>query len=125
MPIEFAHFLSGVAAVCVIGLVFRRRLTHPIFYLWAVFTFMVPDVDHLAFWNYKMLSALFPHTWEDLTSSLFAPRHPFLLHSWLFPAAIAAGMVYCRSRDLKWWKYLAILAVGWAIHLAMDGVMLL
>jgi len=124
MAIEFVHFLSGVAMVGVIALIFRQKLTYPIFYLWAVFTFMLPDLDHLLFWNSKMLSSLFPRTWGDLSKDLFSPRHPILLHSWLFPAIIATIAAYSRHHGLKCWKYIAILAMGWAVHLAIDGVML-
>lgn len=124
MAIEIVHFLSGVAMVGVIGLIFRRRLTHPIFYLWATFTFMLPDLAHLLFWNPEMLSSIFPRTLEDLFEGLFSTSHPFLLHSWLFPAIVAAISLYGRHKDVRQWKYLAILAEGWAVHLAFDGVML-
>ena len=124
MPIEFTHLLSGVAVVFVTSLIFRRKLTQPIFYLWAVFVFMIPDLDHLTFWNSEMLSLIFPDKWEDLSSGLFVPRQPFLLHSWIFPIVIVIGTVFSRNRCLKWWKYLGILAIGWAIHLTIDGVKL-
>lgn len=124
MPIEFTHFLSGVMILGVIGLFYRRKLTHPFFYVWELFTFMLPDLDHLAFWDPAMISHIFPTRWEDLFEGLFTPRSPFLLHFWGFPLAVTAVAIYGKFHRKSWWKYLAVLAVGWATHLALDGVML-
>ncbi len=124
MPIEFVHFLSGVIVVGTVSLIFRRKLTHFIFYTWALFTFMLPDLDHFLFWNSRMIAALFPKTLEDLYKDLFSTRHPLFLHYWLFPVTVSVVAAYGRQRGLKAWKYIAILAVGWAVHIALDGVML-
>ncbi len=127
MPIEFTHLSSGIIVVGVIGLVFRRKLTYQFFYLWGVFTFMLPDLDHFAIWDPAMASMIFKFTWTDLFEGLFVPREPFLLHNWFFPLAFAAITFIVYSRLHSWRrhaKYAAILAVGWMTHLALDGVIL-
>ncbi len=124
MPIEFVHFLSGVIVVGALALLLRQRLNQPFVYLWSIFVFMLPDVDHFLFWNPEMLQGLFPRTLQDLYIELLSNRHPLYLHSWLFPAAIAAIAVYGRKRGFKHLKYVEVLALGWAVHLILDGVVL-
>lgn len=125
LPLEFTHFLAGVVVVGTMGVVLHGKLTHPIFYLWGMFTFMLPDLDHLAYWESSMVSKIFPVTWESLFYGLFVPRDPIILHFWGFPFAAIALALYGKFCGWRHWKYLAILAVGWATHLALDGVMLI
>jgi len=124
MPILFTHLISGVLAVGVLGLLCRRTLIHPLFYLWGVFAFLLPDLNYLPIWHPCMAGEILPSTWEDLFTGLFTPHPPFLLHCWAYPTIIAALTAVTYRGGWRGWKYLAVLALGWAVHLTMDGITL-
>ena len=123
MPIVFTHFLLGVVVLGAVWLIYRSRLTHPLFYLWGVSTFMLPDLNYIAIWKPSMGSEILPTAWEDLFAGLFVPHEPFLLHFWGFPIIFAGLTVGAYVAGWRQWKYLASLATGWTVHLVMDGVM--
>jgi len=85
---------------------------------------VLPDVDHLLCWNPKYLSQLFPtYFGEGLTLALRTNVYPYILHLWLWPLALLAATAILGKRKLH--TYLIAAAAGWALHLALDGVVVL
>lgn len=125
MPILFTHLLFDIAALGTTYLIYRRRLTPPVVYVFGVFFFLLPDLDHLLYWHPSMWNLIFPLTLEDLLRGIFVPRPPSFLHNWIFPISIASLTALGLHYGWREWKYLAILAIGWAVHLILDGVLLL
>jgi len=82
------------------------------------------DVDHLLAWNPENLSKLIPtYLWEGLTFSFRTSVYPMILHLWLWPLLLVAAALLFRNRSAH--KYLLAGAAGWALHLALDGVLVL
>lgn len=124
MPILFTHLLFGAAFLGAIALFYRRHLTHPAVYVLGALFFLLPDLDHLLYWDPSMWGLIFPSTLEDLLREIFVPRLPSLLHNWIFPISIVSLTALGLHYGWREWKYLAILAAGWAVHLLLDGVLL-
>jgi len=132
LPILFTHFLSGLLATAIIWLLYREKSPTATFYLFGILCFMLPDIDHLpgilTGWNPELLWLLIPKTPLDLIKGIFTPRNPFLLHNWIFPATstlLAAiwNLLKSPSKTLPIkTRHWIILALGWATHLALDGV---
>ncbi|MDD1775818.1 MAG: hypothetical protein LUP94_00520, partial [Candidatus Methanomethylicus sp.] len=115
MPIEFTHLLSGVI---VLGIYWAAKKPVPLTLLSVgLIAFLLPDLDHLLYWEPYMAGLLFPLSLTDLFSG-FSLRHPSYLHLWLFPAALILAAFLMRRRANPYWKYIAIVAVGWTVHLA-------
>ena len=124
MPILTTHILSGIIILAPIFLLYRKNFPSPYLFLIFIVFFALPDIDHLFYWQSSMNNEIYPLSFQSLFAGMFQPRQPNLLHDWIFPATIAAtsGIFYaCKS---TYWKYLAILALGWSVHLALDGVLL-
>lgn len=84
----------------------------------------IPDLDHLLCWDPIYLSKLFPtYFGEGLTLALRTNVYPYLFHLWLWPIALLAAAAILRKRKLH--TYLIAAAAGWALHLALDGVVVL
>jgi hypothetical protein len=133
MPILFTHFLSGIVVLGVIWLLYRQKFTHPFFYFFGIFCFMFPDIDHLPsiilFWDPQIIWKIIPMTLEDLFRGIFMPRQSFMLHDWFFPSILTLISLLwfglsTREEISPKLKYLVVLAAGWAVHIALDGVML-
>ena len=82
------------------------------------------DTDHLLLWNQSMLSEIFPTYFpEGLTFSFRTSVYPMILHLWLWPLLLIAAALLIRSRKAR--MYLLAGAAGWALHLVLDGVLVL
>ena len=82
------------------------------------------DLDHLFSWNPKYLSQLFPtYLGEGLTLALRTNVYPCIFHLWLWPLTLLAATITLRRKKLH--KYMLAAAAGWALHLALDGVVVL
>jgi len=82
------------------------------------------DVDHLLAWNPENFSRLVPtYFWEGLTFAFRMSVYPMILHLWLWPLLLAAAALLVRSSKAR--KYLFAGVAGWALHLVMDGVLVL
>ncbi len=124
MPILFTHLLFGLAASG-IALVAYRKSHLPLFFLGCLtFAFIMPDIDHLLRWEPSMTGLIFPTSVADLVKGIFGPREPSLLHNWIFPGLAIVSTVALRKLDDRYWRYAAAIAIGWAVHFALDGVML-
>jgi len=124
LPILLTHMLSGIAVMGAIALVYRHHSPKKIYVVGVLF-FILPDLDHLLTWQPSMLGYIFPVTLWDLLKDIFVPRHPLLLHNWIFPASLAVLTVVGFRYGWSMWKLLAILTLGWAVHLLLDGVLLI
>jgi hypothetical protein len=121
LPIAFTHLLSGII---VVGAYFIIKKPQSLSLLVVgLAAFLLPDIDHLLYWEPYMSGLLLPLSFADLFAG-FGPRPPSYLHMWVFPAAIALLAAVMRSKGNNFWQYVALLAVGWAVHLALDGVLL-
>jgi len=124
LPILFTHLLSGLAAVAIMLATCRRGRLPPILLGWAAFAFVMPDLDHLLIWEPSMAGKILPTSLQDLAVGLFGPRSPSMLHCWLLPALLVPAALAIRQRDHPLWGYVAAAALGWSVHLILDGVLL-
>ena len=90
MPILFTHLLFGAATLGAMALFYRRHLTPPAVYVLGALFFLLPELDHLLYWDPSMWSLIFPLTLEDLLRGIFVPQPPSFLHNWIFPVFIAS-----------------------------------
>lgn len=105
----------------------------PKFYLLGLFFGVLPDLDHLVFWEGGMLEGIVPTSWERLVAGLLEivpysfNQGYFLLHYWIFPLSITLlGLIFYALAPKKGhWQYLMLLAAGWSLHLMLDGVIIL
>jgi len=120
LPIAFTHLLSGI----IIGVYFitKKPRSFPLLAV-GLAAFLLPDIDHLLYWEPHMAGLILPMSFSDLFAG-FGPRPPSYLHMWLFPAAAALSAAILRSKGNRLWQYAALLSIGWAVHLALDGVLL-
>lgn len=92
--------------------------------LTVMFFGVFPDLDHLLYWRPNFLNMLIPrYLTEGLSFSLRIYVYPFYLHLWLWPLAMITTATIARK--LKHREYLVASALGWALHLALDGVIVL
>jgi len=84
----------------------------------------MPDLDHLLVWEPSMAGKILPSSLQDLAVGLFGPRSPSMLHCWLLPALLVPPALALRHRGRLPWGYLAAAALGWSVHLILDGVLL-
>ncbi len=124
MPILFTHLLTGLAAAGFIFAAYRKSRIDMLFLGWLAFAFIMPDLDHLLIWEPSMAGKILPFSLEDLAVGLFGPRSPSLLHWWLLPALVVPAAIALRMKGNHYWEYLAAAALGWAVHLILDGVLL-
>ncbi len=124
MPIAATHFISGMIATALLYAKYRDSLEPR--WLWLVFPFLfiLPDLDHLLYWQPSMLGMIFPLSLGDLVAGMFGPRPPSYLHSWLIPVALCAVAVYPKMTDKRMRFVLLVAALAWATHMLMDGVLL-
>jgi hypothetical protein len=87
--------------------------------------FTLPDLDHLLIWQSSIVNMIFPMTLLDLFVGIFNPRPPFLFHNWLFPTMFTLIAIVAYRYHWDKWSFIAVLSIAWAIHLLLDGVMLL
>ena len=123
MPIVFTHLLSGIAITGACFLIMKKPRSLPLLAV-GLASFMLPDIDHLLYWEPYMANLLLPTSFSDLFEGLFGPRSPLYLHMWLYPAVMAVSAVGLERSRNRSWRYLALIAVGWAVHLALDGVLI-
>ena len=82
---------------------------------------IMPDMDHLLCWSPDFLLRLIPrHLTEGLSLSLRTYVYPCYLHLWLWPLILVTTAILAKNRKNR--EYLLAMAVGWALHLALDGV---
>lgn len=124
MPILFTHLLFGLAASGIAAAAFRKSRLQLHLLGFLAFAFIMPDIDHLVRWEPSMSGLIFPASLADLVKGIFGPREPSLLHFWIFPGIAAASAVALNKFDSRLWAYAASMAIGWAVHLLLDGVML-
>jgi len=122
LPIAFTHLLSGII---IIGAYFiaKKPRCFPLLAV-GLAAFLLPDIDPLLYWEQYMASLILPSSFADLFLGLFGPRPPSCLHMWIFPAAIALSAAVMRSKGNRLWQYAALFTIGWAVHLALDGVLI-
>jgi len=81
-------------------------------------------MDHLLFWSPDFLTKLFPrYLTEGLSFALRTYVYPCYLHLWLWPITLAT--ITPLTRNKKYCEYLIAATAGWALHLALDGVIVL
>ena len=69
-------------------------------------------------------SRLFPtHLWEGLDFALRTSVYPSVLHLWVWPLFLLSAAVVTRKGKIH--VYLLAAAAGWALHLALDGVLVI
>jgi len=124
LPILFTHLLSGLAAVSIMLAACRRSRPSVFLLGWAAFAFIMPDLDHLLIWEPSMAGKILPSSLQDLAVGLFGPRSPSMLHCWLLPALLVPPALALRHRGYLLWGYLAAAALGWSVHLILDGALL-
>jgi len=91
-----------------------------LFLFTTTFFGIFPDMDHLIDWSPDHLTKLFPrYLTEGLSFSL--RTHPSALHLWLWPTIVIVTAILARKS--KYRECLAAAAGGWALHLALDGVL--
>jgi hypothetical protein len=71
-----------------------------------------------------MAGKILPSSLQDLAVGIFGPRSPSMLHCWLLPALLVPPALALRHRGCLPWRYLAAAALGWSVHLILDGVLL-
>lgn len=108
--------------------VFLYRLITPnpaqVYLLTVVSAGALSDLDHLLCWNSEYLSHLFPtYFGEGLTLTLRTSVYPYILHLWLWPLSILAAALLMRKN--KPHIYLAAAVAGLALHLALDGILVM
>ena len=80
-------------------------------------------------WQEQALSGLkcskiFPtYLLEGLEFHLRASAYPFILHFWVWPLLLLASAFILRKE--KGHAYLLAAGAGWALHLALDGIVTL
>jgi hypothetical protein len=85
---------------------------------------VLPDLDHLLNWDPKYLSRIFPaFLFQGLKLAFRETAYPLILHFWLWPLILLAAALLLRKRSVH--AYLLAAGAGWALHLALDGVLLL
>lgn len=119
----FWHF---VFALLLALLLYRLTTPNPawLYLLTTVSAGVLPDLDHLLSWTPKYLTQLFPrYLGEGLTLGLRMSVYPNILHLWLWPLSLLTVVILRRGRKLH--TYLLAVAAGWALHLALDGVLVI
>lgn len=119
-------FWHLVFAILLAVLLYRLTLPNPahLYLLTAISAGALPDLDHLLCWNPKYLTQLFPtYLGEGLTLILRTSVYPCILHLWVWPLSILATALLMRKSRLH--IYLAAAGAGWALHLALDGVLVI
>ena len=102
------------------------RLLRPnsawLFVFTIAFFGVFPDVDHLLCWNPMFLHSILPRYLTDgIAFSLRTRVYPRYLHLWLWPAIMSALAFLFKREGLR--TYPVAAAVGWVIHLILDGVL--
>jgi len=88
----------------------------------AISAGVLPDLDHLLCWDPEYLSHLLPtYFGEGLALTLRTSVYPYILHLWLWPLSLLAASLLTRKSRLH--IYLAAAVAGWALHLALDGIL--
>jgi len=119
-------FWHLVFAVLLAVFLYRLTLPNPahLYLLTAISAGVLPDLDHLLCWNPEYLSHLLPtYFGEGLTVILRTSVYPYILHLWLWPLSILAASLLMRKN--KFHIYLAAAGACWALHLALDGVLVM
>mgnify|MGYP007084710262 CR=1 FL=1 len=119
----FWHGLfAGLAAL----LAWRLLKPNPalLFVATVMFFGVLPDADHLLCWNPAFLYSILPRYLTDgIAFSLRTKVYPCYLHIWLWPVTISAMALAFGREKLR--TYLVAAAIGWIIHLVLDGVLVL
>jgi hypothetical protein len=119
----FWHGLfAGLAAL----LAWRFLKPNPawLFVFTVVLFGVVPDADHLLCWNPVFLYSILPRYLTDgIAFSLRTNVYPCYLHLWVWPTIISALALISRREKLR--MYLIAAAIGWGVHLILDGVLVL
>jgi len=113
-------------ALLLAALLYRLTFRNPaVFHLLTIVSAgVLPDLDHLLFWDPKYLSELFPRfLGEGLALTPRTDVYPFILHLWLWPLTLLAATFILRKRKLH--TYLLATCAGWTLHLALDGVLVI
>lgn len=124
MPIVATHFISGVIVTALLYAKYRDSVGPRWLWLAFPFLFIIPDVDHLLYWQPSMLGLIFPLSLGDLFAGMFGPRPPSYLHNWLIPLGLFAMGIYSKITDKRLRFVLLVAALAWATHMLMDGVLL-
>ena len=120
----FWHFLFA----CLLALLlYRLSSPNPAgpYVITVVSAGVLPDLDHLLNWSPKYLARIFPWQFllEGLRFGFRANVYPFILHFWIWPLILLAAAFFTRKKRAH--AYLMAAAAGWALHLALDGVLLI
>jgi len=114
-------FFAGLLAL----LIYRLAKPNPAWPSLFATTFfgVFPDIDPLLSWSPDFLTRLFPrYLREGLSFSLRTNVYPSYLHLWLWPLILIATAI-AKKRKLS--EYLLAAAAGWALHLVLDGAIML
>jgi hypothetical protein len=120
----FWHLFFAVILGVVLFRVARRPNPAWLFVLTTASAGVLPDLDHLAAWSPEFLSKIFPtYLGEGLEFHLRTSAYPLILHFWAWPLLLLASAFILRNAKAH--TYLLALGAGWALHLALDGIMTL
>jgi len=125
MPIVLTHFISGIFVTTLLFLKYRNTIQSRMLWFGFPFLFIIPDIDHLIYWQPSMLASIFPQSLADLVAGIFAPRPPSLLHNWYIPLALfSVGIFLFKIYPKKMHLIFFLFAIAWGTHMLLDGVML-
>jgi hypothetical protein len=119
-------FWHAVFALLLALATFRLIKPNPgsLFILVTAFFGVFPDLDHLLCWNPEFLTKLIPrHLTEGLAFNLRPFVYPCYLHLWLWPLIVITATILAKKRKHR--ELLLAMAVGWGLHLALDGVIVI
>ena len=116
----FWHFIIALS----VGLLLyrpRNLRPHGICVAIVVMAGGLPDLDHLLAWDPKYLQRILPwRLWEGLAFAFRSPVTSTILHMWVWPLLLLAGGLIGRKKQIG--NFLLAAAMGWALHLVLDGV---
>ena len=72
LPIVFTHLLSGIAITGACFLIMKKPRSLPLLAV-GLASFVLPDIDHLLYWEPYMANLLLPMSFSDLFKGLFGP----------------------------------------------------
>ncbi len=105
--------------------------------MFAAFSVMFPDVDHVFAWNDVYWKRLVPLSLQEIFNMFHVSfRMPLFFgfggqvlpfHYWIYPFILALILIlvtqsHCKSMRLQILQpYLLVLMIGWSLHLIEDG----
>lgn len=120
----FWHLSFTVIFAVLLFQVARRPNPAWLFVLTTASAGVLPDLDHLAAWTPEFFSKIFPtYLLEGLEFHLRTSAYPLILHFWVWPLLLLASAFILRNRKAH--MYLLAAGAGWALHLALDGIVTL